>query len=287
MEFGYEKGIVSFDEYKKTNLIDNEYLDRYSWVKSIIIYLIPYQNVTLSGTYLPAKFAYSFDYHKEVKEFLTNEAKKEKLGRFEVLVDVNFLNEKVVAKMAGLGSIGKNQLFISKRFGTFCNIGTIITDQVLTFNTNKVENVCINCDKCVKACPNHALDNGFDKGKCLSYLTQSASKDFKLYDNMVLYYGCDACQDACPFNKGDRLHPFDEKAILNLEVLESIDNYKEYALTKTYNWIGYLKMLRNILVLETNNKNITIDRLNYYQNKYKDTKWFYDHLDYLKKKLGE
>ena len=283
----YERGVVSFSRYEKENVIENKYKDRYSWVKSIIIYLIPYQNVTLKGKYLPAKFAYTSDYHKSINEFLTREADKLNLERYEVLVDVNFLNEKVLAKMAGLGSFGKNQLFISKKYGTFCNLGTIITSTALKETEGRVENLCLNCDKCVKNCPTKALENGFIKERCLSNLSQIASSNFELYDNMVLYYGCDACQDACPYNKGDRLVQYDDKAIMNLDILEGISDYKEYAKTKTYNWIGYLKMLRNILVLETNNKNITLEKLKYYQDKYKDTKWFYDHLEYLKKKLGE
>lgn len=283
----FERGIISFSDYlAEINVLD-KYKEKYSWVKSIIIYHIPYSNVTYYDNYLPAKFAYSTDYHKVIKEFLEEEAKKMALKKYEVLVDVNFINEKVASYLAGMGSVGKNQLLISKRFGTFFNIGTIVTDEVFNYNKEIKEDLCLNCNKCIKSCPNHALDNGYDKNKCLSFLTQSASKDFKLYDNMVLYYGCDACQDACPYNKSDRDIPFDDKSKLNLEILEQIDDYKAFALDKTYNWIGYLKMLRNILVLENKNKNISKERIEYYQNKHKDVKWFYDHLEYLKNKLGE
>ena len=283
----YDKGIISFKDYLEEIEVNNLYKDKYSWVKSIIIYIIPYYNVTYSGNYLPAKFAYLEDYHTSIQNFLKEEAKKIGLGKYETLVDVSFLNEKVCASLAGLGSVGKNQLFISKRFGTFCNIGTIVTDKEYECIKHDRFNLCLNCDKCIKACPTKALDNGFNKYQCLSYLSQSASTNFELFDNMVLYYGCDKCQDACPFNKGDRDHIYDSEALLNLEKFENIKDYKEYSKNKTYNWIGYLKMLRNLLVLEVNNRNISVSKLEYYQEKYKDTEWFYNHLEYLKKKIGE
>lgn len=285
MEFDY--GIVSFDRYLKEEQVSNEYLEKYSWVKSIIIFAIPYQNVTLEGNYLPAKFAYLSDYHNEVKDLLIIEAKRKNLDKYEVLVDVSFLNEKKVASLAGLGFIGKNTLFISRKYGAFVFLGEIITSTELKETSEITKSFCDGCNNCVNACPNKALDNGFNKNKCLSYLTQKASNNFSYYDKARTYYGCDICQDVCPYNKKNRLSQYDDKAILNLEKFENIDDYSKYSSDKTYNWIGYLKMLRNILVMETNNKNITIEKIEFYQNKYKDVKWFYDHLEYLKEKLKE
>ena len=74
----------------------------------------------------------------------------------------------------------------------------------------------------------------------------------------------------------------DDKSKMNLEKLENILDYKEFSSDKTFSWIGYLKMLRNIIVLEVKNNNISLEKINYYQKKYKDVKWFYEHLEFLK-----
>lgn len=286
----YDKGIISFSDYLKHNKVNERYLEKYSWVKSIIIYVIPYQSVTLKGKYLPAKFAYAPDYHKIVKDFLLKEAEKLNLDKYEVLVDQSFLDEKRVSEAANLGFIGKNRLFISHKFGSFCYLGEIVTsnqfDNSVEYKINE-GNLCLDCSKCIKACPNNALDNGFDKDKCLSYLSQGASSNYQLFDKMKLYYGCDNCQDVCPFNKEIRTFDINDDVVLNIEKLEKIDNYKEFASDKTFNWISEAKLVRNLLVLSSNDKNITLDKLNYYQNKYKDIIWLKNHIEYLKDKIKE
>lgn len=286
----YDRGIVSYSEYLKNNNVDERYLEKYSWVKSIIIYVIPYPTVTLCEKYLPAKFAYNFDYHIFVKDFLLEEAKKLNLDQYEVLVDKSFLNEKKLSEMANLGFIGKNRLFISNKFGSFCYLGEIVTsnsfDYSIEYKINN-DNLCLNCDKCVKACPNGALNDGFDRNLCLSYLSQGASTNYHLFDKMKLYYGCDNCQDVCPYNKEKRASQLNESVVLNLDKYEKILDYKEYAKDKTFNWISEAKLIRNLLVVETNDKHITLKKLEYYKNKYKDIIWLKDHIEYLEKKLEE
>lgn len=283
----YEKSVISYENYLKHTEKNDE---RYNWVKSIIVYIFPYPNETVDGKYSPAKFAYGKDYHQVIKSFLDEEAKCEKLERYEALVDISFLNEKLCACLSGLGVIGKNTLFISNKFGSSVLIGEIVTDKVIdnAIKTSELK-MCIGCDICVKSCPNDALEFGFDKNKCLSFLSQKVSYDFSLYDNMKTYFGCDICQDVCPMNKKKNdfndVFSYDEKANLDLKKMEEIDDYKEFAKDKTYSWIGHLKMLRNIIVVKCNNNDITIDEINKYQKKYGNIKWFFDHLEYLKGKI--
>ena len=86
----FERGIISFSDYlAEINVLD-KYKEKYSWVKSIIIYHIPYSNVTYYDNYLPAKFAYSTDYHKVINEFLEEEAKK---------YDIPLVENKPLARM--------------------------------------------------------------------------------------------------------------------------------------------------------------------------------------------
>lgn len=283
----FEKGIISYDYYLENT--KEKVNKEYEYVKSILVYVFPYPNIEKQGDYLPSKFAYGKDYHQVVTEFLEEEAKKLKLNKYKVFSDVSFLNEKLCACLSGLGKKGMNDLFISNKYGSFVFIGEIVTDQLFEYNHNKVED-CLKCGKCSIACPNNAIDGKFHKERCLSYLNQRPSENFALYDKMLYYYGCDICQNVCPMNKNrtiNKVFDLDEKAKMNLDVLEKIEDYKEYSKSKTYSWIGYLKMLRNILVLETNNKNISIEKLEYYQKKYKNVEWFYNHLEYLKRRLKE
>lgn len=286
-ELVYEKSIISYEDYLKFSK-RNDY--RYNWVKSIIVYVFPYANMKMEEKYSPAKFAYGKDYHKVIKEFLDNERKKMNLDRCETFVDISFLNEKLCAALSGLGVIGKNTLFISEKYGSMVFIGEIVTDKVLFDNKKEVEiKACIGCNKCINSCPNDALRFGFDKNKCLSFLSQKVSYEFELYDKMKNYYGCDICQDVCPMNKNNDffndVFSYDEKANLDLKKLEEIEDYKEFAKDKTYSWIGYLKMLRNIIVVKCNNNDIEIEEINKIQKKYSDVKWFVDHLEYLKGKM--
>lgn len=279
----YKRGIISYEYYLKNS--KKEINENYNWIKSIICYVIPYPNTSHDDKYLPAKFALGRDYHKVVKEFLEEEAKKEKLNKFETFVDISFLDEKLCSCLAGLGVRGKNDLFISNEYGSFVYLGEIVTDKVYQYNEVEVKE-CINCGKCIEKCPNNALENGFDKTKCLSFLSQKPSINFSLFSEMEKYYGCDICQEVCPMNKQIKHNSFvfdiDDKSKMNLEKLENILDYKEFSSDKTFSWIGYLKMLRNIIVLEVKNNNISLEKINYYQKKYKDVKWFYEHLEFLK-----
>jgi epoxyqueuosine reductase len=126
-------------------------------------------------------------------------------GEYRVLVDANQHVDREGAARAGVGFYGKNTLLITRRFGSWVVLGTLISDRELE-STPPLELDCGSCTLCIEACPTGALDEPgtLDATKCLSYWTQSPHD---LPDEFreklgVQVYGCDICQDVCPWNRG-------------------------------------------------------------------------------------
>ena len=149
------------------------------------------------------------DYHTKVKSLLHKLAEQllqHTSFKYKILVDSSTLDERAFAMRAGIGFLGRNGLIISPQFGTRFNIGLLLTD--IPLNTamvpSAVKSKCpINCRLCIDACPNGALqpDHPLDTARCISYLTQKrelTSQEETMLHNQL--YGCDICQDVCPFN---------------------------------------------------------------------------------------
>jgi len=282
----YDFGIISWDTYAAAHPGSGP-----KWVKSLLAFVFPYTNQTLKGDYLPAKLFYGRDYHLVVTEKLNEIAKASGLINFQTAVDVDFLDEKLCAYLAGLGTYGDNNLLINKKYGTFFAIGIIMTDEDFDAYDAPVPVLCNHCGKCQAACPTKALDGGFQKLKCLSYLSQYSSVNYPLYDQMkVTYYGCDLCQDACPFNDhpdlGMKELANDFKSILTLDDLKRLEpnRYRKHFIEKSFHWIGYWRMLRNMAVMETNSGSMTESELENLQKMHHEG-WFDGHLEYLRGKI--
>src|SRR5438128_4064512 len=126
-------------------------------------------------------------------------------GTYRVLVDANQHVDREAAARAGVGFYGKNTLLITRKFGSWVVLGTLITDTALEL-TPPLNLDCGECRLCIDACPTGALDESgtLDATKCLSYWTQSSrpipeEMQQALGDRV---YGCDICQDVCPWNRG-------------------------------------------------------------------------------------
>ena len=126
-------------------------------------------------------------------------------GDYRVLVDENQHVDREAAARSGVGFYGKNTLLITRRFGSWVVLGTLITDRELDA-TPPLRLDCGSCTLCIEACPTGALDEPgtLDATKCLSYWTQSAHDPPEEYREAMeaQVYGCDICQDVCPWNRG-------------------------------------------------------------------------------------
>ncbi len=126
-------------------------------------------------------------------------------GAYRVLVDANQHVDREAAARSGVGFYGKNTLLITRRHGSWVVLGTLITDAELE-STPPLDADCGECRLCIDACPTGALDEPgtLDATKCLSYWTQSGHAMPAEYETAVglQVYGCDICQDVCPWNRG-------------------------------------------------------------------------------------
>ena len=180
--------------------------------KSIITVLLNYYPSQLqsSNTYQVAKYAYGKDYHFVVKEklnqlaeFINNNIEPIN-GR--AFVDSAPVLDQLWAVESGLGWIGKNSLLINKKLGSFFFIGHLFVDIELENNNTLHKNYCGSCTKCIDSCPTKAIiANGIiDANKCISYQTIEKKGDISTeiknnINNRI--FGCDICQDVCPWNK--------------------------------------------------------------------------------------
>jgi epoxyqueuosine reductase len=144
------------------------------------------------------------DHYAELRE------KLEKLGarlggRYRVLVDANQHVDREGAARAGVGFYGKNTMLITRTHGSWVVLGTLVTDVEIEPSV-PLELDCGSCTLCIEACPTGALDEPgvVDSTKCLSYWTQAPDAIPEPYRDELgtQVYGCDICQDVCPWNRG-------------------------------------------------------------------------------------
>ena len=122
-----------------------------------------------------------------------------------MLVDANQHVDREAAARSGVGFYGKNTMLITRRHGSWVVLGTLVTEQELE-PTPPLDADCGSCTLCIEACPTHALDEPgtLDATRCLSYWTQAPApipEDYRV-ELGAQVYGCDICQDVCPWNRG-------------------------------------------------------------------------------------
>ncbi len=145
-----------------------------------------------------------FDAYAELREKL--DALGRRLGgEYRVLVDENDHVDREAAARSGVGFYGKNTMLITRRHGSWVVLGTLVTDAELE-HTPPLGLDCGSCTLCIEACPTGALDDPgvLDSTRCLSYWTQSPESIPEPYRQELgaQVYGCDICQDVCPWNRG-------------------------------------------------------------------------------------
>ena len=181
--------------------------------RSVITLLLNYfpQQSQQSDTPNISKYAYGKDYHEVIKKKLNallalmNEHIGEIHGRG--FVDSAPVLERTWARRSGLGWIGKNGNLITKRQGSFFFIATLITDIELEYDDPYAKDYCGTCRKCIDSCPTGAIGEGkvINGSQCISYYTIEL-KDMLLPEDKKgqfanWMFGCDVCQDVCPWNR--------------------------------------------------------------------------------------
>jgi len=162
-----------------------------------------------------SRYAWGDDYHDVLRErldALVDSLRERFTGPFEArtYVDTGPVQERVLAKYAGLGWLGKNTLLLNQMLGSFFFLGVILTtlDLQPTLEENELPppDLCGSCRRCLDACPTQAFVEPYvmDARKCISYLTielrGSIPEEFREpMGNHI--FGCDICQDVCPWNR--------------------------------------------------------------------------------------
>jgi epoxyqueuosine reductase len=158
-----------------------------------------------------SKYAFGKDYHEVIKRKLNELIGLIRLKVGDIhgrgFVDSAPVLERTWAQKSGLGWVGKNGNLINKQAGSFFFIATLIVDIELEYDDPFVNDYCGTCTKCIDACPTDAIldDKIIDGSKCISYFTIEL-KDALIPDAMKnkfnnWMFGCDVCQDVCPWNR--------------------------------------------------------------------------------------
>lgn len=175
-----------------------------------------YPSAALEGEHKISKYAYGQDYHEVIKSQLRNmmQSLREKIGDFNGrgFVDSAPVLERSWAVRSGLGWIGKNGNLINRQNGSFFFLATLITDLDLNYDDAFAGDYCGTCRRCIDACPTDAIlpDKTINGSQCISYFTIEL-KDELIPDVMKgkfqnWMFGCDVCQDVCPWNSFSKPH---------------------------------------------------------------------------------
>lgn len=183
-------------------------------VISLVYNYYPKKDLASSDGLKIAKYAYGKDYHFVIKDKLKTffEELKNQIGEIDgrVFVDSAPVHERAWAAKSGLGWIGKNSLLLNKEMGSFFFLAEIILDLEL-IPDRPVKDHCGTCTACMDACPTDAIPEPYvvDGSRCISYLTIELKEEIPdaFHDKMEGWiFGCDICQDVCPWNRFSKPH---------------------------------------------------------------------------------
>ena len=185
-----------------------------------------------------SRYAWGDDYHDVMKErlYMLFDWMQEHIGEVggRAFVDSAPVLDKVWAKRSGLGWIGKHSNLINRSLGSFFFIGELIVDLPLAYDES-IPDYCGSCTRCIDACPTDAIYQPYvvDANRCISYITIEHREDdiaVELQDQLDNWiFGCDVCQDVCPWNKfkrpttEERYHPRAGMVDTSLETWMELD----------------------------------------------------------------
>jgi epoxyqueuosine reductase len=158
-----------------------------------------------------SRYAWGDDYHEVIGSRLRSLLAwiKEEIPQVEgkVCVDIQPTMDKAWAARAGLGWIGKHTNLITTEYGSWVFVGELLLNIDLEYDNELVADHCGSCTLCIDACPTSAISEPYvvDSNKCISYATielRDAKLPNQVADNLEGWlYGCDICQDVCPWNR--------------------------------------------------------------------------------------
>lgn len=174
-------------------------------------YFTPHQHEQNPATGKVSRYAWGDDYHDVVKEKLLSLLswirEQEPGAEGKVCVDIQPTMDKAWAVRAGLGWLGKHSNVITPEHGSWVFIGELLLNLELDHDTERIEDHCGTCTLCIDACPTGAITEPYvvDSNKCISYATiELRAPEFpsEVQENLSGWlYGCDICQDVCPWNR--------------------------------------------------------------------------------------
>ena len=214
--------------------------------QSIIVvalnYFTPHEHEENETRGKVSRYAWGDDYHdvlkEKLRELLAFIKSENAAAEGKICVDTAPIMDKAWAVRAGLGWLGKHSNLITKEYGSWVFIGEILLNLELEYETETIADHCGTCTACLDACPTSAIVAPFvvDSRACLSYATiELRSPEFtpEIKDNLNGWlYGCDICQDVCPWNRFEkptgetRFEPREKNVSADLEELLSLSAEK-------------------------------------------------------------
>ncbi len=215
-----------------------------------------------------SRYAWGMDYHVILAECLEPAAAllRGTGARAEILVDASPVPERAAALLAGIGMLGDHGLVIVPPYGSYVFLGTVVTDAPPqrrdAMTAEKIAH-CVHCGACRRACPTGALGtDGFQMERCLSHISQKKGPltgwEAALLRESGCLWGCDACQEACPYNRAPReteIPAFREELTRTVtrEMVSGHTNrtFRQQYGTRAFSWRGPGVLLRNLDNLES------------------------------------
>jgi epoxyqueuosine reductase len=187
--------------------------------RSVIVvaknYYTPSQHTDDPATGKVSRYAWGDDYHEVVGSGLRSLLSWIKAeipdAKGKVCVDIQPMMDKAWAVRAGLGWIGKHTNLITPEYGSWVFIGELLLNIDLEYDNQRIEDHCGSCTLCIDACPTQAISEPYvvDSNKCISYATielRDAEIPSQVSENLEGWlYGCDICQDVCPWNRFEQV----------------------------------------------------------------------------------